>query len=272
MRHLRYPEDLFKVQRYQFARYHVTDAGDWYESNDRWQVPEDPNAVGKLQPPYRLFTRMPGTTGETFSLTSAYVPNKRANLVSFLAVDSDATSPDFGKMRVLRIGNENTPGPGQVANTFTTNEKVSEKLFPFKSQGSTPVYGNLLPLPVSGGLMYVEPLYALRTGEASYPVLKFVLVQFDGKVGIDTTLEGAIADVLDTTVTPPTEPGTGTPGTGTLNAQVRRLLEQAEAKFEEAASAQRDGDTIGWATALAEAQRLVERAIEISQPKAPSTR
>ena len=44
MEHLRYPEDLFKVQRYQFARYHVTDAGDCYQGNNRWEVPQDPYA------------------------------------------------------------------------------------------------------------------------------------------------------------------------------------------------------------------------------------
>ena len=53
--HLRYPEDLFKVQRYQFARYHVTDAKDFYEDNSRWEVPPDPNAPSSKQPPYRLF-------------------------------------------------------------------------------------------------------------------------------------------------------------------------------------------------------------------------
>jgi len=266
MEHLRYPEDLFKVQRYQFARYHVTDAGDWYEYNDRWEVPQDPQAVGKLQPPYRLFVQMPDTSGETFSLTSVYVPYERDNLVSFLAVDSDATSEDYGKLRVLRVGNENTLGPSQVANLFTTDDHVSQAIFPFTRQNTTPVYGNLLTLPVADGLMYVQPLYALRNAEGSNPVLRFVLVSFEGKVGISPTLDGAIADILGTSVAPPpSEPGTPS---GTLNAKVRALLEQAEAKFEEAEEAQRNGNTIGWATALAEAQRLVERAIQISEPKA----
>ena len=46
--HLRYPEDLFQVQRYQFARYHVTDAGDFYQGNNRWEVPEDPYDDGQV--------------------------------------------------------------------------------------------------------------------------------------------------------------------------------------------------------------------------------
>jgi uncharacterized membrane protein (UPF0182 family) len=263
LRHLRYPEDLFKVQRYQFARYHVTDAGDWYESNDRWQVPEDPNAAGRLQPPYRLFTQMPGSTTPAFSLTSVYVPNKRANLVSFLAVNSDATSPDYGKLQVLRVGNENTFGPSQVASQFAGDKDVSAQLFPFKSQGSTPVYGNLLTLPVADGLMYIEPLYALRTSSSnsSYPILKFVLVYFEGQVGIDSTLDGAIADVLGAAPSTPGQPST--PGKGKLSAQVREKLDQAKAKFELADRLQRAGDTVGWATALAQAEALVKEAFDL---------
>ncbi len=53
--HLRYPEDLFKVQRYQFARYHVTEPHDFYQGNNRWEVPQDPEAPGNYQPPYRMF-------------------------------------------------------------------------------------------------------------------------------------------------------------------------------------------------------------------------
>ena len=90
MEHLRYPDDLFKVQRYQFARYHVTDSKDWYEDNNRWEVPKDPQAEDKLQPPYRLFTD--NAEGEpNYSLTSVYVPYRRNNLASFVTVDSDAT-------------------------------------------------------------------------------------------------------------------------------------------------------------------------------------
>ena len=72
MEHLRYPEDLFKAQRYQFQRYHVTDALDWFKGSGRWQVPEDPQPSNTLQPPYRLFA----DTGrrETWALTSVYVP------------------------------------------------------------------------------------------------------------------------------------------------------------------------------------------------------
>ena len=57
--HMRYPEDMFKVQRFMFAKYHVTDADDFYKRNDQWEVPNDPNQGASLQPPYRLTVDTP---------------------------------------------------------------------------------------------------------------------------------------------------------------------------------------------------------------------
>ena len=117
MEHLRYPEDLFKVQRYQYARYHVTDPSDFYQGNNRWEVPEDPNSRGHLQPPYRLFVNQPtestADADEVWSLTSIFVPYGKNNLAAFVSVDSDATDPEnYGKMRVLELADTADAGPG----------------------------------------------------------------------------------------------------------------------------------------------------------------
>ena len=62
MAHLRYPEDLFKVQRTLLAQYHVTDPQAFYSGQDFWKVPDDPTAPkeGVDQPPYYLTLQMPG--------------------------------------------------------------------------------------------------------------------------------------------------------------------------------------------------------------------
>ncbi len=244
MAHLRYPEDLFKVQRYQFARYHVTDANDWYESNDRWVVPQDPYAPSQLQPPYRMFVDVPDSvtkapTGSTYSMTSVYVPNKRQNLVAFMAVDSDATDPEnYGKIRVLRSPAQNIAGPGQVANAFANDDVVKNQLAPYSLGDTKPVYGNLLTIPVGGQLLYVQPVYTLRSGvEASYPILRFIIVSFGGeKVGIDTNLPAALGQLLGETPSPE-DPGAeepdGTPG-GSTSAEVQGYLNDAQAAFEAA--------------------------------------
>lgn len=277
LEHLRYPDDLFKVQRYQFAKYHETDPKLWLDASTRWEVPTDPEAETRLQPPYRLFL------DETWALTSVYVPRGRANLVSFVSVNSDATSSDYGKVSVLELPNERTDGPGQVANELSSDEDVREELLSFTQGGVDPVPGNLLTLPVGDGLMYVQPLYAKRSDtESSFPILRFVLVSYGDEIGIGTTLREAIADVLgvspdEPTAEPPVEEtpqgegGGGTPTepepAGTINDQIRALLAEAEAKFEAADRAQANGDTVGWARNMEQGRALITEAFALADER-----
>lgn len=283
--HLRYPEDLFKAQRYQFQRYHETSASAWFEGSSRWEVPSDPQVASRLQPPYRIFTDT--GSGETWSLTSVYVPReKENNLAAYMAVNSDATSDDYGKISVLELPNEPTGGPLQIANTFATNEDVSQALLPYTTGDAVRVPGNLLTLPVGDSFMYVQPVYTRREGESNFPILRFVLVSYEGRVGIGTTLRAAIADSLlggdadgeDPTEEPteeptptegasPTETPTETPTeppSGGTQAQIRELLRQAEAKFAEADAAQVAGNTVKWARLMEEGRALIEEAVELA--------
>ncbi len=287
--HLRYPEDLFKVQRYQFARYHVKDPKDFYQGSNRWAVPEDPYAAGRLQPPYRLFVNPPGSKRadeQVYSLTSVYVPSGKSNLAAFVSVDSDATDPDnYGKMRVLQLPTEQTQGqlqgPGQVASEMTSSDNVQAQLFKFNSRGVKPIYGNLLTLPVGDGLMYVQPVYTTRQlSSSSFPILTYVLVSYGGNVGIGKTLPSAIADVLG--VSQPsgntgagagagTGGGSGGGDGGQVAATVRSKLRAAEAAFERADAALRAGDSVTWAQQMERGRRLVASAVRLAeQPKAPA--
>jgi uncharacterized membrane protein (UPF0182 family) len=278
--HLRYPEDLFKVQRYQFARYHVTDAGDWYKGSNRWQVPDDPNSKvkGELQPPYRLFVNQPtddGSQKSTFSVTSVFTPNGKSNLAAFVSVDSDATDPDgYGRMRVLELPDQRTAGPGLIANEFASNEEVRQKLQPFQLGDAPPIFGNLLTLPVSNGLIYVEPVYAVRSGSASgYPTLQFVLVSYGGQVGIGTTLGNALRDVLDISGTAPIPPDNGNggkggkPATGSIDQQIREALDNADAAFARADAALSKQDLATYGKQVKRAQQFVDEALRLAQQR-----
>ncbi len=282
--HLRYPEDLFKAQRYQFQRYHETSADAWFEGSSRWEVPSDPQLTSRLQPPYRLFTDT--GSGETWSLTSVYVPrDKENNLAAYMAVNSDATSEDFGTVSVLELPNEPTGGPLQIANTFATNEDVSQALLPYTTGDADRVPGNLLTLPIGDSFMYVQPVYTRRDGESNFPILRFVLVSYEGRVGIGTTLSAAIEDSLlaDPTTEEPTEEPTAeptespsaspsqspsasptTPVTGGTQAQIRNLLRQAEDKFTQADAAQAAGNTVKWARLMEEGRALIEEAVGLA--------
>ena len=215
MSHLRYPSTLYKVQRYQLARYHVTDATDFLQDSDRWAVPASPSLPAYLQPPARMF--LDNASGkQTWSMTSTFVPATRSNLAAIMTVDSAAGTPGYGKIQLLTGFDQNALGPGQVFSQLGNNTKIAEAVGAFARSGSTPVYGNLLTVPLAqAGLLYVEPVYAVQaTGSsASYAVLAYVLVSYDGQLGYGPTLGQALADALTNG-----GEGGGSPGGSTTTA------------------------------------------------------
>ncbi|MBA2953837.1 UPF0182 family protein [Nocardioides sp. MAH-18] len=282
MKHLRYPEDLFQVQRYQYARYHVTNPGDFYQGNNRWEVPEDPYERGTFQPPYRLYIDNPGdSASEVFSVTSVYVPYQKNNLASFVSVDSDATSEDYGAIRVLQLPTTGNPveGPGQVANTFQSDPEIADLLAQFNRSGAEPRFGNLLTLPVNDGLMYVQPVYASRAGsESSYPILRYVLVSFGGDIGYGPTLYDALRQLVGETgggSETPTEPGGGGGGggdgggTGSIDVRIERLLREANQAYSAAQDALAEGDLGAYQEHVNDAQDAIEEALALSAQRDP---
>lgn len=196
--HVRYPEDLFKVQRYTLSRYHITNPAAFYSGQDFWNVPGDPTQGDKniKQPPYYLTTTMPGGT-PAFSLTTTFVPRQGPNLAAFMAVDSSAGA-DYGRMRILRMPSSTPiPGPGQAQNSFQS--RFAGELNLLGVGASSVRYGNLLTLPYAGGLVYIEPVYiqvAAGGGQEPYPILQRVLVSFGSKIGVARTLEEALQEVF----------------------------------------------------------------------------
>jgi uncharacterized protein len=287
LEHMRYPEDLFKVQRHQLARYHVTNADDFYEGNGAWAVSKDPDPkVQKLlQPPYRVTATLPGDEGSSYIMTSSYTPVGRENLSAVMTVYADASDTErYGQLRMLEIPDESqVDGPSLMAQKFSQDRDLTDALLPFNT-GSSVIRGNLLTLPIDDGLMYVQPIYTQRETEGSFPELQFVTVSFGDRIGFGDSIDDAIADALNVTTTPdkpdpdpdpggPTDPGGGDPGTGgedpppstgTKAAQIQQLLNQAADKFAEADRLQAAGDTVGWAEALEEARSLVERAARLA--------
>ncbi|MCW2747149.1 MAG: hypothetical protein JWP10_291 [Nocardioidaceae bacterium] len=251
--HLRYPVDLFKVQRDVLSRYHVTDAQTFYEDGERWKVPEDPAAPDNTkttQPPYYVSITRPGEDATRFSLTSVYLPNSRQNLAAFLSVNSEATDTEnFGKLQILQLPSETqVQGPSQIANAFQTDKGVSQALLQYQqSKTATILYGNLLTLPVGDGLLYVQPVYVKRSAEeGSYPVLQFVIASFGDNVGFGQTLDEALRVALGIEEgSAPTTPDTGTDTggvTGEVPSTTAQLLQQAADDYNAAQEALKKGD------------------------------
>lgn len=207
MSHVRYPTDLFKVQRDVLGVYHIDDARSFAQEDNRWQTPDDPRAKDRLQPPYYLSMKMPGQDEPRFSMFSTFIPasaqgDTREVLMGYLAVDSDAGSTKgekaegYGKLRLLEIDTNTTvPGPGQVQNTFDSDTEIANKLNVLTLGKSDVKYGNLLTLPVGGGLLYVQPVFVQSSEGTKLPNLRKVLVAFGDRVAFEDTLTEAL-DVL----------------------------------------------------------------------------
>ena len=201
MKHLRYPEDIFRVQRDVLSSYHVKSAAAFYGGQDFWRIPRDPSTFGAnagAQPPYYLTMKLPNEEKASFSLTTPFVPRgSRENLSAFAVVNSDP-GPDYGKMTVLQLPRStNIPGPSQIASNFEAKPEVANALSLLRQGGSNVVLGNLLTLPVGGGLLYVQPVYVQATSnDAAYPLLQKVLVSFGDVIGFDSSLKGALDQVF----------------------------------------------------------------------------
>jgi uncharacterized membrane protein (UPF0182 family) len=198
---VRYPEDIFRVQRDILSSYHVKNSDAFYGGQDFWRVPTDPSTFGAnagAQPPYYMTLQMPGSKTPAFSLTTPFVPRGgRENLSAFAAVNSTA-GPDYGKISVLQLPRStNIAGPSQVASNFEAKPEVANTLSLLRQGGSDVVLGNLLTLPVGNGLLYVQPVYVRATSNsAAYPLLQKVLVSFGDVIGFDSSLKGALDQVF----------------------------------------------------------------------------
>ena len=279
--HLRYPEDLFKVQRELLSQYHVQDPAAFYNEEDFWGVPPDPvqavneatnadaaatapPAVGPAvttaanlpdQPPFYALLQFPGQPEQQFSLSTSFVARGRTNLTAVAAVSSDPA--DYGKIRVLQLPrNQQIPGPGQIANQFLSAPEVADSLFVFRRNGNKLTFGNLLTLPAGGGLLYVQPVFVSASGGTSFPLLQRVLVNFGSQTISANTLQDALDTLFGTPQTGPQpsgpQPSGPPPSTGSggpVSPEVAAAISAADQAFRDAQAAFGRGDYVGYGAA-----------------------
>ena len=295
--HLRYPEDLFRVQRDLLTKYHITQPKAFFQGDDYWQIPADPTAPGDAaaaaavapgatpgvfnstggpgQPPYYLLYQFPGTSAPAFSLSTSFVARRAPNLTAFASVSSDP-GPDYGTIRVLRLPDSSAvPGPGQEAGNFQSTSIISSTLTLLGQQGSEVVPGNLLTLPIGGGLLYIEPIYVRASKGESYPTLRYVIAAYNNKIVFQPTLTDALAALFGgaPSVAPPPGGGGGGGGGGgvlTGNAALVAALADARQALADASSALAKQDFAAYGDAQKRLKAAIERASAASGTGGPS--
>ncbi len=210
--HLRYPRDLFDVQRSLLADYHVTKAPDFYSGNDFWKVPGDPTvaankslntgsatggATGPAVPARYMSMSPDGFGSQRYLLSSPMVTLNRRDLAGFISVDSEP-GPDYGKFTVLDFPSASAgEAPSQVQNDIESSTKISEALTLQRGGNSKVVLGDLQAIPLAGRMLYVEPVYTQAAGNSSFPVLRHVIALYaNGDPAFDTTLGPALRQAI----------------------------------------------------------------------------
>jgi len=291
--HFRYPEDLFKVQREVLAKYHVLDAKAFYNKEDFWDVPADPatqandvinssstsstinpNASGPAQPPYYAVLQLPGVGAKPlFSLTSSFVARGNTNLSAFASVSSEPGT--YGLIRVLQVPrNTVINGPGQVASLYEARQEISSALSLLRQGGSRVVLGNLLTLPVGGGLLYLEPVYTQASSGVQYPLLQSVIVSFGDKIVFQPTL-GAALDALfgkgASGALPTASPGPGPSASpAPAGTDLAAAIAAADAAFAAGQQALKNGDFAAYGKAQDDLRAALDRLGKLS-PKSSAS-
>jgi uncharacterized membrane protein (UPF0182 family) len=295
--HLRYPEDLFKFQTQAYLRYHITDATQFYQQEDLWDIPTV--AAGGQDTaiqPYYVIARLPGETHEEFMLILPFVPRNRTNAIAWTAARSDA--PNYGKLVTFRFpAGVSVPGPTQVERRIDSDGRVSQQLTLWNQSGSKVIRGDLLMIPIGSANLFIEPLYlAATSGGNEIPQLKRVVVVNGDSVAMEPTLSQAL-DVLfgraepsgldsgtasSTSPTPaagtPTPSPTPTPirttpvagGTPVVGNDLTSLIAQAEDAYNSAQAALRAGDFAGYGTQTALLKQILDRINQLVPTPTPT--
>jgi len=198
-RHIRYPEDFFKIQAEMYRAYHMDAPEVFYNREDLWQFPRKPSQEDEDQEtkmdPYFINMRLPDEKQTEFVLMLPMVPSQRENMIAWLAARCD--EPDYGKLIVYTFPKEKLIyGPFQINALINQNTEVSQQITLWNQAGSRVIHGNLLVVPIENSLLYVMPLY-LRAASGQLPELKRVITVYGGQVVMKETLAESLAALFN---------------------------------------------------------------------------
>jgi uncharacterized membrane protein (UPF0182 family) len=277
--HLRYPEDLFSIQTWIYASYHIADPDQFYAKEDFWALPDDRSgeirrqdetggltAVASVKSrPYYLLTKLPGRTDPEYVLVMPFTPNGKENMVSYLAAEADPGK--YGQLTLYSFDRDRTIlGPTQVNNRILATPAISSELSLLNQQGSRVILSNLLVVPVEESLLYVQPIFVQGSAPNSFPLLQKVAVFYNDQVGYSTNLADAIRAVVSgDQPTPPPEDGDAQPPTpppsGGGDGSVQSLLNQANQEYEAAQRALAAGNLAEYQEHIDNMARLLQQAL-----------
>lgn len=268
--HVRYPEEIFKVQAAAYATFHMTNPQVFYNKEDQWQVPviDADNNATPMQPYYTIM-RLPGEKDNEFIQMLPFTPRLKDNLAAWMVARSDGDH--YGKLLVFQFPKQKVVfGPRQIVARINQDQTIAPQITLWNQQGSQVIQGTLLVIPIKESLLYVRPLY-LRAAAGKIPELKRVIVAYQEQIVMAETLTQGLVQIFGRSVASALAPDrrdqtptmsvpvdsaetTVEGATGPVpSASMGVLIEQAADHYERAVAAQKAGD---WALYGEELKKL----------------
>ncbi|HEY3779014.1 MAG TPA: UPF0182 family protein [Rhizomicrobium sp.] len=268
--HTRYPEDLFLIQAQLYRAYHMGAPEVFYNREDLWQFPRQPNGSDEdsgdsRMSPYYINMRLPGETRTEFFLMIPMVPSQRENMIAWLAARCDA--PDYGKLIVYEFPKEKLVyGPFQIEALINQNTEISQQITLWNQSGSRVIRGNLLVIPIGNSILYVTPLY-LRAQSGQLPELKRVIAIYGDRVVMEQTLAGALAALFKAPAVPTTPAPAAAPAAIVQAGPPSGRAHEALAHYDRAIAKLKSGD---WSGFGAELNALGAALEQLNRPGVPA--
>ena len=275
-RHIRYPEDLFSIQTWMYASYHIGEPNAFYSKEDFWALPDDRSGEISQQEgggglavvapakarPYYLLTKQPGSDSLQFVLVMPFTPNGKQNMVSYMSAASDPEQ--YGQITLFSLDRQRTfYGPTQVNARILANTQIAQDLTLLDQRGSKVILGNLLVVPIEQSLLYVQPIFVQGSAANSIPLLQRVAVFYNNDVGYADSLTGAISQAISAQQ-PPAGTGGGRPPPQPPaggNATVQQLLRQANQEYQRAQQALAAGNLASYQQHIDTMAKLLQQAL-----------
>ena len=264
--HIRYPDELYRVQTSLYTTYHMEAPEDFYHREDQWQIPtvaESEAGAGAVPFMRHIIMRLPEEPKAEFIYMVPFTPRGKDNLAAWMVARNDGEV--YGKLRVYRLSRQSLVfGPQQIENRINQDTEVSRQVSLWDQGGSKVIRGDLLVIPIEQSLLYVQPLYLQAEG-GRIPELKRVVVAYQNQVVMEETLDAGLTRLFGgsggarTEPVPPVVTGAGgapaPASAAAAEAELRSLLAEARRRYDAALAAQRAGD---WARYGEEIRRLGE--------------
>jgi len=253
--HVRYPENLFNVQSHILRDYHMINTTVFYNREDRWEFSQE-NYTGQrqVQAPYFSIIRLPGEENEEFILMRSFAPSGKQNMIAWLAGRSDGDN--YGKLLLYKFPKGvQIPGTIQVESLIDQDPFISSQLSLWGQGGSRVIRGNLLVYPISGSLLYVEPLY-IEAEQNKHPQLRKIFVFYKDRIVMEDTLEQALASLFGRSAPGSTAPQPGQPLSSDDTTQ--NLIERLVGIYKQSQEKLKAGDWAGYGQLQKEMEEIIK--------------